>query len=99
MQSDTLTQEELVEFARLLYGDQWREELSKRLNISRKKLVLTLASGDPVPEYIVNPFVSLMELHLRKQEELSLKLHKRVAELRGASIASAQSKVVRRTAS
>ena len=99
MQLDTLSQEELVEFARLLYGDQWREELSKRLNISRKKLVLTLASGDPIPEELVNPFLSLLEIHLRKQEELSLKLHKRVAELRGGSVGSNQSKVVRRTAS
>jgi len=99
MSSHSLSQDELVEFARLLYGDQWREELSKHLNISRKNLVLTLASGDPVPESIVVPFLSLLEAHLRKQEELSKKLEKRVAELRGGSRGEKQLKVVRRTAS
>ncbi len=99
MPSKTLSQEELVEFARLLYGDQWREEVSKHLNISRKNLVVTLASGDPVPETIVTPFLTLMETHLQKQEELSLKMHKRVAEIRGASMDDKQPRVARRTAS
>lgn len=99
MQSNTLSQDELVEFARLLYGNEWREELSKHLNISRKKLVLTLASGDPVPETIVTPFLSLMESHLRKQEALSQKLQTRVMEIRSSSMGAAQSKEARRTAS
>jgi len=99
MQSNTLTQEELVEFSRMVYGDQWREEVSKRLNISRKSLVVTLASGEPVPESIVTPFLSLMENHLRKQEEMSIKLQKRVAEIRNASANGDQLVVARRTAS
>ena len=99
MPSNTLSQEELVEFARLLFGDTWREELSNHLNISRKNLVLTLASGDPVSESIVTPVLSLMETHLQKQEELSLKLHKRVAEIRGGSDGNNQLRVTRRTAS
>ena len=99
MPSNTLTQEELVEFARIVYGDNWREELSKYLNVSRKNLVLTLASGDPVPEEIVSPVLALMETHLQKQEALSKKLHKRVAEIRGTSAGEKQPRVVRRNAS
>ena len=99
MQSNTLSPEELVEFARLLYGDQWREELSKHLNISRKKLVLTLASGEPVPEDMVSPFLKLMEEHLRKQEELSTKMQRRVSEIRSGSEGVKQPRVARRTAS
>lgn len=99
MQPSTLSQEELVEFARIIYGDPWREELAKHLNISRKKLVLTLASDDPVPSEIVVPFLSLVENHLQKQEALTIRLEKRVKEIRGTSNRNSQSRVARRTAS
>ena len=99
MHSNTLSQEEFVELARLLYGDQWREDLSKHLNISRKNLVLTLASGEPIPESIVSSFLSLMDDHLRKQEELTMRLQKRIAEIRDGSNDGKQPMVARRTAS
>ena len=99
MQSNNLKPDELVEFARFLFGDTWREELPKHLNISRKQLVLTLASGDSVPETIVSPLLTLMDAHLGKQERMSRELRKRVAELRGGSKVERQPRVVRHTAS
>jgi len=94
VQPNSLNQEELVNFARLLYGDNWREELPKHLNINRKKLVITLASGDPLPQSIVVPFVSLLEDHLQKQEELSQILQKRIVEIRNGSSGEKQSRAV-----
>lgn len=99
MQPNTLTREEVVEFANLLYGDAWRDTLSKRLNISRKQLVLTLASDDPLPESITLPLLSLIEEHVQDQELQRRKMAARVAEIRRASERSSQPQVMRKSAS
>lgn len=99
MKQRDLSHDELVEFATLLYGSQWRDALAKHLNISRKQLVLTLAAGDPIPESITLPVVELLEQYLRDQEEMQRKLTDRVAEIRDTANNDKQPRVTRKTAS
>jgi len=88
-----------VEFANLLYGDAWRDTLSKQLNISRKPLVLTLASDDPLPESLTLPLLSLIEEHVLEQEQQRRKMALRVAQIRRGVERDAQPRRARKPAS
>ena len=96
---ENLSHDELVEFANLIYGSQWRDALAKHLKISRKQLVLTLAAGNPIPEFIALPVIDLMESYLRDQEETQRILSARLAEIRGRTAQTKQPRVSRQSAS
>ena len=78
--------DEIAEYAALLYGPNWRSTLAENLNITRKQLVMTLASDDPVPEYITVPFISLIEKHLYRQTETMRKIENRLQSIRGQRV-------------
>jgi len=99
MQSGDLSHEELISFASLLYGEKWRDELAKNLNISRKQLVLTLAAGDPIPQEISVPMVALLENHLIDRKAEIEMIEARLAQLHGTKRQDTQSKVERKSAS
>ncbi len=99
MPLEDFSHEEIVEYATTLYGNDWRTLLAQNLGLTRKQLVLTLASGDPMPESITIPFLSLIEEHLRKQEETTREIKKRIMAIRTAKHGIKQSKEERRTAS
>lgn len=97
--SNSLTRDEVVEFGNLLYGSAWRDILSNQLNISRKQLVLTLASDEPLPESITLPLLSLIEGHVQEQEQQRRKMALRVAEIRQATKKLSQPKAEHKSAS
>jgi len=84
------THDEIVEYASLLYGDNWRNKLAEDLKVTRKQLVLTLAAGDPVPASITVPFLSLIEDYLHRQAETVQKIESRLHEIRGKNSAPKQ---------
>ncbi len=84
MPSDDFSHEEIVEYATTFYGNDWRTLLAENLNMTRKQLVLILASGDPVPESITVPFMSLVESHVQAQAEVTRKIEKRLAVIRAS---------------
>ncbi len=99
MHAEDFTHEEIVKYATTLYGDDWRTSLAENLNMTRKQLVLTLASGDPVPQSITVPFFSLLEQHLQRQAEVTRKIESRLLEIQATNKTTAQPRVMRRTAS
>lgn len=99
MSLEDFTHEEIVEYATLLYGNDWRTSLAENLGLTRKQLVRTLASGDPMPESITIPFMSLVEEHLRKQEERTRKIKKRLITIRTVRHETSQPKAERKNAS
>ena len=99
MRPGNLLHNELIEFAQLLFGGDWRDELAKELKISRKQLVLTLAAGDPVPEEITVPMVALIENHLEKRMSELKELRIRVEAMRDGNTQNQQLQTLRRSAS
>ncbi len=96
MQNSDFTHEEIVMFATRMYGENWRTSLAESLHISRKQLVLTLASGDPVPESITAPFFSLMQTYLKEQREAAVILESRLEEIRGIKRESGGTRAARK---
>jgi len=82
METGTLSHDELITFAALLFGDDWRNGLSEKLGISRKSLVLTLAAGDPVPDEITHPVVALLDEHVRLRKREIRDIEKRLVQIR-----------------
>ena len=99
MEKSDFTHDEIVEYATNLYGEDWRNKLAENLKITRKQMILTLASGDPIPASITVPFLSLVEAHLKRQAANIEKMERRLHSIRSAEASRTQPKEVRRSAS
>jgi len=80
-----ISADEFVEYATFLFGGEWRNELPAKLGISRKTLVLSLASGEQISENMTLSILRLLENRLEEMEREQASLKKRIKALRGNS--------------
>ncbi len=78
--NDQKNRNDVIEFATILYGASWREQLAKTLGTTRRNLDHWMAAPSPLPTSIVLGVVNQMKLHVeeqrRQQEELDLRATK-----------------------
>lgn len=78
--NDQKNRNEVIEFATILYGASWREQLAKTLGTTRHNLDHWMSAPSPLPASIVLGVVNQMKMHVerqrKEQEELDLRLTK-----------------------
>ena len=78
--SDHKTRNDVIEFATILYGAAWREQLAQSLGTTRRNLDHWMSAPNPLPASIVLGVVNLMKTRIetqrREQEELDLRVTK-----------------------
>lgn len=89
MVSNEISAEEFVEYAIFLYGDQWRNVLPAELGISRRSLIISLASGEELPVTMTLSIVRLLEKRLEEMDRECVQLRDRIDLLRNSSSAGA----------
>jgi len=80
-----ISAEEFVEYATFLHGTQWRDLLPVQFGMPRKTLVLTLASGEPIPQGMVESLINLLEERLQEMSHEQGQLKRRITSLRDKS--------------
>jgi len=83
MAPNELSTDEFVEYAAFLFGAQWRNELPAKLGISRKSLIISLASGEQIPANMTISIVGLLEERLEKMQQEQAVLKDRIRDLQG----------------
>lgn len=83
MALDQMSADEFVDHAVYLCGDRWRNELPEMLGMSRKSLVLSLASGEDIPAELTLSLIKLIEQRLDEMAREQQRLRDRVDALRG----------------
>ena len=81
--TDQKNRNDVIEFATLLYGGAWRQELAKTLGTTRRNLDLWLSAETPLPASVVVGVVNQMNTHLAKQRREHADLELRIMKLRG----------------
>jgi len=62
----TMTNDELIGFACLVYGDSWRDDLSSDLAMDRRTLTRVLASPNPISLDLLLNALTILEQHLER---------------------------------
>ncbi len=82
-----ISTDELVEHATFLFGAQWRDALAAELGISRRSLVISLASGEQISEDMTLSVIRLLERKLGEMEQEQGRLRDRISTLRNGEAA------------
>ncbi len=83
MMLNEISADEFVEYATFLFGAEWRNELPAKLGISRKSLVLSLASGEQISGNMTLSMLRLLENRLEEMKHEQALLADRINDLRG----------------
>ncbi len=77
---DQKNRNDVVEFATLLYGASWRDQLARKLGTTRGNLDHWMAAPSPLPNSIMLGLANQMKIHLdaqrRELEETDLRVTK-----------------------
>ena len=79
--TDQKNRNDIIEFATILYGAGWREQLAKTLGTPRRNLDRWLTASAPLPSSIVLGIVNQMRTHLEAQRRAQDELDRRVTHL------------------
>jgi len=78
--SDQKDRNDVIEFATLLYGASWRDQLASKLGTTRGNLDHWMAAPSPLPTSLMLGLVNQMKTHLEAQrralEETDLRVNK-----------------------
>ena len=85
MAPNQLSPDELVQHATYLFGAEWRDALAAALGMSRRSLVITLASGEEIPADMALSVVRLLEQRLDEMQREQNALRERIRTLRDHS--------------
>ncbi len=83
MANAKISADEFVEYAMFLFGGEWRNALSAKLGMSRKSLVMALASGEQIPSDMTLAVLELVDQRLDEMRREQALLRDRINTLRG----------------
>ncbi len=72
---------DVIEFATLLFGTGWREQLATKLGTCHRNLDHWMRADQPIPPAIVLGVINLMKTHMNDQRREQAELDKRLKEL------------------